>query len=366
LTRDDAAEIKRLLNQNLEGVISKFWPGALTRGRVAYCAPTGRSDDLGSFVVYLGSVGKYHRGEWQRSSKGIGGDELNLFAYGDSGERSHKADKETFASARRYLNLDTSRPETEAERERRTSDQAAFAKRQEENDRRAREREKLRTRTAAEIWAESVPIAGTHAEAYLLARGLLVPPEGWPDALRFHRGLAYDLDDSLSFPVLVCRVDDCFGDITAVWRIFLDAKKPAKAAVAKSKLGLGVAAGGAVRLGEVADQIGIAEGIESALGAMALIKYRFPVFAGLSTSGLAGFEVPLGVSAIRIFADGDKPWRKAGDDIELAEPAGRAAARKLKARLDAIGITALIEREPPMGKDFLDIWVARQRAEARA
>jgi hypothetical protein len=364
MTKDDAAEIKRLLNQNLEGVVAKFWPGALTRGRVAYCAPAGPKD-LGSFVVYLGSVGKYHRGEWQRSSKGIGGDELNLFAYGDSGERSHKATKDTFDAARRYLNMDTSRPETDAERERRAADQADFAAKREANERRAREREKARTRSAAEIWAESAPIAGTHAEAYLLARGIPVPPAGWPDVLRFHQRLSYDLDDALAFPCLVCRVDDCFGDITAVWRIFLDATKPAKAPVAKSKLGLGVAAGGAVRLGEVTDRVGIAEGVESALGAMALIKYRFPVFAGLSTSGVSGFEVPLGVNAIKIFPDGDKPWRKVGDDIVLAEPAGRAAARRLKMRLDAIGISALIEREPPMGKDYLDLFCARQAAQCR-
>ncbi len=52
--RDDAAEIKTRLNDDLERLLKNFWPGYVTRGKMAYCAPSGRADDLGSFVVYLG------------------------------------------------------------------------------------------------------------------------------------------------------------------------------------------------------------------------------------------------------------------------------------------------------------------------
>lgn len=362
--RDDADEIKKRLNDRLEEMLARFWAGFVKRGKMAYCAPTGRADDLGSFVVYLGQIGKYTRGRWVRSSASIGGDELNLFAYGITG--NHRATAEVFRAAREFVGLDTARPETPAERERRETLESEAAAKRAADDRRAREHEQRRTRTAAEIWAESAPIAGTHAEAYLLARGIPVPPAGWPDVLRFHKRLVYDLDDALSFPCLVCRVDDCFGDITAVWRIFLDATKPAKAPVAKSKLGLGVAAGGAVRLGGTGPHVGLGEGVETCLAARALIKYRYPVWAGLSTAGVSGFEPPIEVEWITSFPDGDKPWRKEGNDIVLSEPAGRAAVRKLRERMKAIDMKFDAQPEPKIFTDFLDIWNARQRAEARA
>lgn len=86
--RDDADEIKARLNDRLEQVLDRFWSGWKKRGKIAYCAPVN-DGDLGSFQVYLGRVNaKYDRGVWVRSSAGIGGDELNLYAYGFTG--SHR------------------------------------------------------------------------------------------------------------------------------------------------------------------------------------------------------------------------------------------------------------------------------------
>jgi hypothetical protein len=364
VTRDDAEEIKRRLNERLEQLVDYFWPGNVKRGRQAYCAPTGRKDDLGSFVVYLGQVGKYPRGSWVRSSASIGGDELNLFAYGHTG--NHRAGAEVFRAAREWVGLDDSRPETDEERQERRRREEVAAKRRAEDERRAQQREAARTRSAAEIWAESVPISGTHAEAYLLARGIPVPPRGWDDCLRFNPRVLYDLDEQFSFPTLVCRVDDVFGDFSAIWKVHLDPKKPAKAPVSKAKIGAGVAAGGAVRLGGIAEHIGIGEGVETSLAARALIKYRYPVWAGLSTSGVAGFEPPMEVDWITAFPDGDKPWKNDNGEIVLAEPAGRAAVRKLGERMARIEKRFDKQPEPPMRKDFLDLWNARRRAEASA
>lgn len=359
--RDDADEIKQRLNERLEQVIDRFWSGYVKRGKIAYCAPSGRKDDLGSFQVYLGQMGKYTRGSWVRSSAGIGGDELNLFAYGLTG--SHRATSEVFQAAREFVGLDNAREETVEERHRREAREAEAAAKREADEKRAREHEQRRTRSAGEIWAESVPITGTQAEAYLLARGLVVPPEGWGDVLRFNPRVTYDLDQALAFPTLVCRVDDAFGDLTAIWKIHLDPKKPAKAPVAKAKIGAGVAAGGAVRLGGMASHIGSGEGLETVIGARALIKYRYPVWAMLSTAGVSGFEPPIGVDWITSFPDGDKPWRKQDGDLVLAEPAGRAAVRKLRERMLAIDIRHDAQPEPKMRNDYLDIWVARRRAE---
>lgn len=361
--RDDADEIKARLNDRLEQVLDRFWSGWRKRGRIAYCAPNGEKD-LGSFQVYLAQMGKYTRGSWVRSSASIGGDELNLFAYGFTG--NHRATAEVFREAREFVGLDTARQETPEQARRREDLAAERAAKREADERRAQEHQEQRIASAGEIWAEGLPIAGTHAEAYLLARGLEVPPMGWDEVLRFHPSVVYDLDRSQRFPTLVCRVDDVFGDMTAVWKIHLDPKKPSKAPVDKAKIGMGSAAGAAVRLGGVGPRIGIAEGLETSLAARALIKYRYPVWATLSTSGMAGFETPIGVDRVSIFPDGDKAWRKQGDDLVISERPGRAAARKLGERLAIAGTKFDLKKEPPMREDYLDLWRARCAAEARA
>lgn len=361
---DDAEEIKERLNDALERVIGHFWPGAKTVGKIAYCAP-GAKADLGSFQVYVGNAGKYQRGSWVRSSAGIGGDELNLFAYGHTGGGSHRATAEIFDAAREFVGLDRSKPETPAQQEQRKKDQVAYAKKREADQRVALARQQVRTRDAGAIWMDCTAIEGTLAEAYLLARGIPVPPGGWSNVMRFHPGLVYDLDESLVLPCLVCRVDDVFGELIAIWRIYLNPLKPDKANVANAKLGYGPAAGGAIRLGGVANHIGLCEGLETAHGAAALIKHRYPVWAGMSTA-VSGFEPPLEVERITGYPDGDKPWKKHGDDIVITEPAGRGAMRRLGERMAAIDMRFDLQPEPKIRQDYLNIWNARQRMEALA
>ncbi|WP_454629599.1 DUF7146 domain-containing protein [Bradyrhizobium cenepequi] len=371
MTRNDTAEIKKRLNEQLERVLEHFWKGYVKRGKIAYCAPTGRKDDLGSFQVYLATVGKYTRGSWVRSSARIGGDEINLFAYGLTG--NHRATtEEVFDRAREFVGLDNSRPETAEERREREQREADWAEQRAADARIAEEKERQRQRSASSIWAECITITGTHAEAYLVdGRGIPVPPGGWYDVLRFHPRLHLYPDEIPSasnpaFPCMVCRVDDVFGDLTAIWRIYLDPKKPAKAPIREAKMGFGPAAGGAIRLGGMAEHIGSAEGAETALAANALIKYRYPVWSMMSTSGLIGFEVPMEVEWISGFPDGDKPWKKEGNDIVLAEPAGRAAMRRLGERLLALDKRFDTQPEPRMKADYNDVWNARRRMEACA
>lgn len=360
MTRDDADEIKARLNQQLERVLSHFWQGFVKRGKIAYCAPANQHD-LGSFQVYLGSMGKYHRGSWVRSSASIGGDEINLFAYGHTGGRTHHASRETFEAAREFVGLERNREETDEQRRRREADKEAFQRRRAADELAASQKTAARVLSAGEIWNESTALGGTHGEAYLCGRGIPVPAGGWDDCLRFNGSVAYDLDRRLSFPTIVCRVDDCFGDLTAIWKIHLDPKLPRKASVDNAKIGAGVAAGGAVRLGGIASRIGIGEGLETCLAARALVNYRYPVWAGLSTSGVSGFEPPMEIEHITAFPDGDKPWRRQDGDIVLAEPAGREAVRKLRGRMAIAGTRFDAQPEPPIRKDYLDLWNARRR-----
>jgi hypothetical protein len=217
------------------------------------------------------------------------------------------------------------------------------------------------TKAAAQrIWNASQPIAGTVAEQYLDSRGIrtsdVVRGIG---VLRFHPGLPYPKKTG-TYPALVCRVDDIGGDLCAVWRIFLRADGR-KADVPDCKLGLGPAGGGAVRIGNDGPKIGLAEGVESALGAWNLIGRKYPVWSTLSTSGLTGIELPLGVQHVCIFPDGDRPIKKQGNEFVPTVPAGRKAAETLRARLLGEGVAVTIAAEPGMGRDYNDLWLKHQR-----
>jgi putative DNA primase/helicase len=229
---------------------------------------------------------------------------------------------------------------------------------------RAREAQQMQrqedTREAAKaIWDASRSIDGTLAQSYLYGRNI---PPFQTEVLRFHEGLPYPGKSKL-YPALICRVDDMDGELCAIWRIYLrgDGRK---ADVENAKLGLGPAGGGAVRLGGSGSRIGLAEGLESALGAWNVINRQYPVWAALSTSGLVGIELPLSVERVTIFPDGDRPIRKQGEEFIPAVPAGRKAAQSLRDRLAREGLNVVIAPEPSMGRDYLDIWsnVAREVA----
>lgn len=344
--QDDAASLKSRLNDRLEDVLSHFWPGWVRKGKCAYPAAVSK-DNCGSFEVYL-EDGLRPRGRWFRNSEGVGGDEINLFAYGMTGQT--KATSQVFKAIHRFLG------------------DPVFRKRPPDRQKPERLRDvgdaHRNKHRAGQIWRACRPIIdGTQAETYLLARGIPRPPEGWPECFRFHPALQYP--QGAQCPALVCRVDRSDGNPCAIWRIYLSPDGKGKAVVPNPKLGLGPAAGGAVRIGGTGSQVGIAEGIESSLGAWFLIGRTFPVWAGLSTSGVSGFEPPAGVVRVIAFPDGDRPMRRQAGEYVPSEPAGRAAARKLKERIDArAGIDCVITAEPPAGKDHLDLWVASQRSAA--
>lgn len=236
------------------------------------------------------------------------------------------------------------------EERRRLSDEKAEKQRLE-----AEMDEAQRLAAASQIWAETAPIGGTLAERYLVGRGIPIPPSGWPSVLGFHRSLRYP--GGSSFPCLVARVDDAFGELTAVWRIFLDPATAGKAKVDNPKLGLGPASGGAVRIGGLADRIGCAEGLETSLAAWTLERYRFPVWATLSTSGMTGLELPLDVKRLVIFPDGDMPREMPDGSISVPPglKAARVAAEKQSEFLEQVSII-----DPPgPGRDFLNVLARR-------
>lgn len=255
-----------------------------------------------------------------------------------------------------------SKPETGEERRKRQERAAERARQQAQREISDKAETEQKIDAVRAIWSGGVPIAGTPAEAYLMGRS--IPKMEWPPSIRFHRGLMINGD---RHPAMICGVQNKDRKLVAVWRIFL---KPDGSPLIgedgrKVKLGLGPAGGGAVRLGPAMEEISVCEGVETGFGVGCLTAWKRSVWPLLSTSGMTGWEPPAGIRKAHIYADGDRAkFRKGTEDV--AEPPGRVAANKLKEKLEAMGIEAIVN-EPPAGSDWLDVWrsAAADRERAR-
>ena len=211
---------------------------------------------------------------------------------------------------------------------------------------------------ARELWASATPVAkGGAVDRYLRAR---IPAlAGVPDSLR-ERVLDYweagpDGDRPTrigTFPAMLAAIVDPQGALVNIHRTYLT-EDGAKAAVSSPRKRLAGASGshGAVRLADADDVLGVAEGIETALSAMAL--FNVPVWAALDTAGMKNFVVPTHVRRVRIFADHDGRKLRAGRNA-LIDP-GLSAARALADRLRGQRLRATVEYVASVGKDFNDL-----------
>jgi putative DNA primase/helicase len=190
-----------------------------------------------------------------------------------------------------------------------------------------------KTEAARAFWARTQPVMGTIAGTYLRARGLVLDP---PACLRFVAS-ARHAPSSQSLPCLVASVEAPGGGVVAVQRTFLALDGRGKAPVDPAKMALGPIAGGAVRLAEAHDLLGLCEGIEDGLSVMQA-EPLLPVWATLGTSGLRAVVLPDSVRQVVILADGD--------------PAGEASAQIAARRFRVEGRSVRIARPPSPFKDF--------------
>lgn len=150
---------------------------------------------------------------------------------------------------------------------------------------------------AQDIWDRARVATGTKAEAYLRARGIKLPI---PDQIRFIGSLAHGPSGN-AFPAMIARIADARG-LCAVQRTYLSKTDALKADIKPNKMSKGPMGAGAVRLREPKhDQLGLAEGIETALSASQL--YSIPVWATLSANRLGKIEIPPSIRVLHIFGD---------------------------------------------------------------
>ena len=198
------------------------------------------------------------------------------------------------------------------------------------------------TEAARRLWRRCRAVAGSHAERYLHARGLLQCRFA---ALRFHPALRFREGSTVRrFPALVAAVtgdadDENGGRIFGVQRTWLDPRRPAKAAVAVPRKALGRIHGLAVRFGAPADDapLVVGEGIETVLSLVTALP-EIRAAAALSAGSLGAFAPPPGVSRLVIARDNDED--------------GALAAERLARRCARLGIAATLV--VPVGNDFND------------
>lgn len=171
-------------------------------------------------------------------------------------------------------------------------------------------------------WLRSLELNGRDvASRYLTWRGLKLPQ--WPSSLRWVVELPYWLDRELlgHFPAMLARFtapDDKSGNIQRTYLI--EPGRKADVPECRKMMSGPVPYGGAVRLGDPAEVMGVAEGVETALAA-SLLNDGLPVWATVSTAGLLRFQPPSVCRKLLVFGDRDENF------------AGLAAAGALAHRL---------------------------------
>ena len=196
------------------------------------------------------------------------------------------------------------------------------------------------TEAARRLWRRCRAIDGTHAEAYLEARGI----ERYRfAALRFHPGLFYRDDGGVRrLPALVAAVTGSDEAVCGVLRTWLHPTEPAKANVSRPRKALGRVHGHAVRFGRPADgaSLLVGEGIETVLS-LVTASPDITAAAALSAGSLGAFAPPAGTARLVIARDNDEEGERAA--LRLARRCARAG----------VAATVIVPRGADFNEDLL-------------
>jgi len=196
------------------------------------------------------------------------------------------------------------------------------------------------------LYEASQPVQdGDPVSLYLAKRSLAGAP--WPKVLRYVPEMKHGTGGR--YPGMIAVFADAGGKPATIHRTFLTPSgEKAKADPVRMFMPGKLPDGGAIRLGPVAEALGIAEGIETAMAAARL--HGLPVWATTSEVMLQKWQPPSEVRSVLIFADSDEGF------------AGQAAAfnlaKTLKRNDPKRDINVML---PPMGQDWNDVLKEQHR-----
>ena len=293
----NATDIAAALGDRAEEVCRRYLPHGRKRGRYWIAGDLDGARGR-SLFVRLAPPGV--PGKWTDAATGEHGDLLDVIR--------HRTGAATLRAA-----LDEARPFLSLPAVRTAGDPPAYDP----------------AEAARRLWRSCRAIGGTHAEAYLRARGL--ERCRFP-ALRFHPALTYREGVRVHrLPALVAAVTGDGGAIHGAQRTWLDPAAPAKADVASPRKAISRIHGHAVRFGDLPAEgkatLLIGEGIETVLSLVTAIP-GIAAAAALSAGSLGACAPPPGVARIVIARDND------------AE--GERAALRLRRRCAGLGVPAAV------------------------
>lgn len=204
-------------------------------------------------------------------------------------------------------------------------------------------------RQNAPTWSESVSVTeGDPVALYLRSRGIS-DLSAVKDVLRFHQSLPYWDGIRLlgHFPAMVAPLTAADDTVVALHKTYLSPGgcKAAVPIVKKLTRAAGPLTGSSIRLHACCDgEIGIAEGIETALAAHC--ASAIPAVAAYCASNLASWSWPTDARRVVVFADNDKVGKEAAEKL-------RARALFAQLRCDVVAPTKL-------GADWCDVWARRE------
>jgi putative DNA primase/helicase len=200
-------------------------------------------------------------------------------------------------------------------------------------------------------WKEAVPcLYGDPVSAYLEGRGIDGVPDG--EVLRFARALRYQgstSEPSRYLPAMIAKVTGPDGKGVNVHRTFLDPHGAGKAPVENPRRMMPgkVPPGSAIRLAPVtAGELGVAEGIETALSARKL--FSVPCWAVVNTSTMMAWEPPAGIEIRTLHIFGDN------DPLYGGQSAAYALAYRIAAQRKKYGIEVVVHIPEETGTDWND------------